>query len=94
MYTYLREEIKNNAILGPFTEPPIDNLHTSPFMTQDKSSSVNRRDLSWPIGNSVNSCVSADKYLDAEFIVTYPCIDNITDQALKLGKSCEIFKHQ
>ena len=36
--TYLREEIENNAILGPFTEPQIDSLHISPFMTRDKSS--------------------------------------------------------
>ena len=93
--TYLKEEIDNNAILVPFTEPPIDSLHTSPFMTRDKSSSVNRRviiDLSWPIGNSVNSGVEANKYLDTEFVLTYPSIDNITDQVLQLGKSCEIFK--
>ena len=93
----MKEEIENNAILGPFTEPPIDSLHTSPFMTRDKSSSVNRCviiDLSWPIGNNDNdnSGVSADRYLVTEFILTYPSIDNITDQVLKLGKSCEIFK--
>ena len=35
MTTYLNEEIDNKATLGPFTEPPIDNLHTSPFMTRD-----------------------------------------------------------
>ena len=77
--TYLREEIQNNVILGPFTEPPINNLHTNPFMTRDKSSSVNRRviiDLSWPIVNSVISGVSANRYLDTEFILTYPSIDN------------------
>ena len=93
--TYLREEIENKAILGPFTEPPVDSLHTSPFMTRDKSSLVNRRvkiDLSWPIGNSVNSGVASDKYLDTEFILAYPSIDNVTDQVLKLSKSCEIFK--
>ena len=59
--TYLKEKIENNAILGPFTETPIDSLHTSPFMTRDKSSSVNRRaiiDLSWPIGNSGVSAIS------------------------------------
>ena len=91
---YLKEEVQNNAMLGPFTEPPIDNLHTSPFMTRDKSSSVNRRviiDLSWPIGNSVNSGVASDRYLDTEFVLTYPSIDNITDQVLQLGKSCKIF---
>ena len=65
------------------------------YMTRDKSSAVNRRvltELSWPMGNSVNSGVSADRYLDIEFILTYPSFDNITDQVLKLGKSCEIFK--
>ena len=55
VFTYMKEEIENNAILGPFTEPPIDSLR--PFMTRDKSSSVNRCviiDLSWPIGNNNN----------------------------------------
>ena len=54
---YLQKELDNKAMLGPFRTPPIDNLHVSPFMTQDKSSSVNRRiiiDLSWPIKHSVN----------------------------------------
>ena len=95
--TYLKEEIENNFVLGSFTEPPIKNLHTSPFMSREKLSSVNRRfiiDLSWPIGNSVNSGASGDRYLDIEFILTYPSIpiDNITHQVLKLRKSCEVFK--
>ena len=33
-----------------------------------------------------------DRYLGTEFILTHPSIDNITDQVLKLGKGCEIFK--
>ena len=59
-------------------------------MTRAKSSSVNRRviiDSSWPICNSINSGASGDKYLDNEFILTYPSIDIITDQVLKLGKT-------
>ena len=74
---------------------PINNLHVSPFMTWDKSSSVNRRviiDLSWPLGHSVNLGVGSDCYLGTEFILTYPSIDNITNEVLKLGKGCEIFK--
>ena len=70
---YLQEEIDNRAMLGPFGTPPIDNLHLSPFMTRNKSSSVNRRviiDLSWPIGHSVNSRVESDCYLGTEFILT------------------------
>ena len=34
---YLKEEVEHGAIVGPFTEPPIKNLHVSPFMTRDKS---------------------------------------------------------
>ena len=48
---YLKEEVEHGAIAGSFTEPPITNLHVSPFMTRDKSSSEHRRviiDLSWP----------------------------------------------
>ena len=92
---YLQEELNNEAILGPFKTPPIDNLHVSPLMTRDKGSSVNRRviiDLSWPLGHSVNSGVGGDCYLGTEFVLTYPSIDNITDEVLKLGKGCEIFK--
>ena len=58
MTAYLQEEIDNKAMLSPFRTPPIDNLHVSSFMTRDKSCSVNRQviiDLSWPIGDSVNS---------------------------------------
>ena len=61
--TYLREEIENKAMLGPLKNPPLDNLHISPFMTCEKSNSVNRRviiDLSWPIGESVNAGVTPD----------------------------------
>ena len=82
-------------MLGPFPDPPFEGLHTSPFMTQDKSSSDKRRviiDLSWPLGTSVNSGVSSDKYLGTDFVLTYPSIDNITDQVLHLGRGCKIFK--
>ena len=93
--TYLKDEIANNAMLGPFKNTPIENLHISPFMTRDKSSSANRRviiDLNWPIGHSVNSGVASDQYLGTDFILTYPSVDNITDEVLKLCKGCQIFK--
>ena len=95
MTAYLQEELDNKAMLGPFKTPSINNLHVSPFMTRDKSSSINRRviiDLSWPLGHSVNSGVGGDCYLGTEFVLTYPSIDNITNEVLKLGKGCEIFK--
>ena len=80
---YLTDEMNHGAMLGPLRDPPIDNLRISPFMTQDKSSSDNRRviiDLSWPKGQSVNSGVDSDRYLDVDFVLTYHSIDNITDK--------------
>ena len=64
-------------------------------MTQDKPNSVHRRviiDLSWPLGESVNAGVPGDKYLGTEFVLTYPSIDNITQEVLRLGNGCKIFK--
>ena len=74
--------MNHGAMLGPFKGPPINQLHMSPFMTREKSSSDKRRviiDLSWPKGQSVNSGVASDQYLDVEFVLTYLSIDNITD---------------
>ena len=93
--TYLQEEIDHKAILGPYKDSPIDNLHISPFMTRDKPNSSNRRviiDLSWPHGGSVNAGVPTDRYLGTDFVLTYPSVDNITQEVLKLGRGCKIFK--
>ena len=93
--TYLTEETEYGAMGGPYADPPIQNLHISPFMTRDKSSSDKRRvimDLSWPKGQSVNSGAELDRYLGTQFVLTYPSVDNITDQVLQLGRGCHIFK--
>ena len=39
---YLEQEIKRGAFLGPFEKPPFE-LHTSPFLARDKSSSDKKR---------------------------------------------------
>ena len=92
---YLTEEKAFGAILGPFKEPPIDNLHICPFLTREKPGASHRRvivDLSFPHGYSVNNGVQADKYLDTPFLLTLPTIDNITNQVKKLGKGCHLYK--
>ena len=33
-----------------------------------------------------------DTYSDIEFVLTYPSIDNITNQVLQLGRGCKLFK--
>ena len=70
-------------------------MHTSPFLTRDKSSSSKRRvivDLSWPIGNSVNSNVVNDRYEGVDFALTFPSIDTVTKAVCKFGKHCKIAK--
>ena len=85
---YISEEKKFDSLLGPYENPPFD-LHTSPFLTRDKSSSSKRRvivDLSWPIGNSVNFNVVNDRYRGVDFALTFPSIDPVTKAVGKFGK--------
>ena len=85
---YLSEELRHDAILGPFETPPIP-LHTSPFLTRDKSGSDNRRvivDLSWLAEASVNNAVQSSKYVGVEFLLTLPTIDQVTKAVKNLGK--------
>ena len=91
---YIAEELRHQAILGPFDTKPI-NLHTSPLMVRDKQDSDSKRtimDLSWPEGHSVNFGVSKDRYLGTEFILKYPSIDTITSSLKKLGPAAMIYK--
>ena len=92
---YLQEERDFNAILGPFKEPPVPDLHVSPFLTREMPGATNRRvivDLSYPHGASVNSGVDPDMYLGSEFLLTLPSIDYITNKVLELGKDSLIYK--
>ena len=93
--TYLEEEIKLGAILGPFRTPPIKNLHHSPLMTREKPGAPHRRvivDLSFPKGRAVNTGVTKDIYLGTPFILTLPSIDTITSTVQKWGRGCLIYK--
>ena len=92
---YLEEEMEYNAILGPFDQPPLKSIHTSPFMTREKSNSTNRRviiDLSFPQGKSVNAGSAKDIYLGTPFVLKLPTIDHITNRIRSLGKGCMIYK--
>ena len=93
--TYLAEEKKFGAILGPFVENPIKNCHYSPFMTREKSGSENRRviiDLSWPKNQSVNAGIDKNSYLNTEFALTFPTVDHVTQELKKLGRGAHLFK--
>ena len=92
---YLDEENEFGAILGPFQEAPIDNLHVSPFLTRDKPGGTHRRvivDLSFPHGCSVNLGVQSEVYLGTPFLLTLLTIDNITSKVKQLGRGCHLYK--
>ena len=64
---YLSEEIGYGAILGPFKDLPLKDLHVSPFITREKPNAPHPRviiDLSFPQGLSVNAGICKDRYLD------------------------------
>ena len=67
--------------MRPFTEPPISDLHISPFLTRDKPGAKSCKvvvDLSFPHGASVNTGVDPDTYLGSEFLLTLDSVDYIT----------------
>ena len=89
------EERSHCAIFGPFENNPIEEAHCSPFMSRNKPGSTNSRviiDLSWPKGNSVNDGIHKDLYLNTDFYLTFPTVDNITDALKDLGKGTHIFE--
>ena len=91
---YIKEEKSFGAILGPFKEPPMQNLHFSQFMTRHKPNSDTRRiivDLSWPRGESVNAGVEKPLF-GVDFKLIFPSIDDLTKELTKIGKGAHIFK--
>ena len=92
--TYISEELKHGAMLGPFASKPIQ-LHISPLMTGDKPESKVRRtivDLSWPESYSVNDGVVRDEYLGSKFLLHYPSVDDIVNKLNELGPGSLMFK--
>ena len=81
--------------MGPFDKPPIESLHTSPFITRGKPGSDSGRviiDLSYPQGEAVNAGVAGDTYLGSQFMRTLPSIEYITHKVRELGKGSLIYK--
>ena len=92
---YITKELSYGAILGPFDKNPIPNGHTSPFMTRHKPNSECGRviiDLSWPQGVSVNACIDKTSYLDSEFYLTFPTVDDIMAELKRPGRGAFLYK--
>ena len=91
----IEEELKYDALLGPFESHPIASGHCSPFMSTVKPNSERRCviiDLSWPLGASVNAGIDKTSYLGSPFSLTFPTVDNITAELTRLGRGTLLFK--
>ena len=90
---YLDKKMQHDANLGPFDT--IKEMHIYPMMTREKPNAPHRRviiDLSFPQGQSVNTGIPKDHYLDTLFVLKLPTVDTITDQIKVLGKGCMLYK--
>ena len=91
---HLHEEVEYGAILCPFKSKHID-FDIGPFVTTDRLDSQWRCtivDLSWPYGTSVNAGVQKDTYLNSNFVLTYPSVDQIVNRIIQLGSGSLIYK--
>ena len=64
-------------------------------MTRHKPNSERRRviiDLSWPLGASVNAGIDKQTYLGSEFELTFPSVDDITNELKRLGRGARLYK--
>ena len=92
---YLASECSNSRIAGPFDKLPLPNFVVSPLNSVPKTDSTERRvlaDLSWPIGNSINSGIESSSYLGETFQLHYPTLDDISDLVILKGRGCLIYK--
>ena len=49
-------------------------------------------DLSWPHDNSVNDNINKNVYLGTQFSLTFPSVDDITDEVCCIGKGAHLYK--
>lgn len=80
---YLKTEIREGAIIGPFMDPPfVEWCRTSPLMTRPKGDGDKRRvivDLSFPPDKNVNIAVTKNNYYGRFVAHKLPRIDDVVD---------------
>ena len=91
---YFEVETSKNAILGPFDKNPFQEMHFSPLMARDKPDGKVRLivDLSWPIGQSVNSCIIPGVFDNVQFQLKYPSIDLLVQKISEIGPTVLLYK--
>ena len=93
---FIDKEVGLGAMLGPFTAPPFTPWsQVSPLMTVEKKNSSSRRviiDLSFPIGEGVNSGVPKNYFQGAPMQYSLPSINDLANLILSAGRGCYIWK--
>ena len=91
---YIATELKHKALVGPFQKDPFAQMHTSPMMTRPKPDSTHRLivDLTWPLGDSVNSRITDNHFDGNTCSLKYPTIDHIVQQILTVGDQSLLYK--
>ena len=93
--TYVNKECSFGALKGPFDSHPFEWLRLNPLMTRPKKDSTNRRvilDLSFPLGNSVNSEIDKCIFEGAPYKLRLPNALTLAEHIVKRGKNCLMFK--
>lgn len=94
--SYLLNEKRMNAVIGPFESNPFSSpVALSPLNSVPKQDSTDRRiivDLSWPTATSVNDGISSSSYLGEEISLTYPTVDCIASLIWSEGPGCLLYK--
>ncbi len=87
---YIDRELSCGALLGPFETSPFSaQACFSPLSTRPKRDSTERRvlhNLSWPLGNSINSGIDKNRFLDQEIEWSLPSVDNLVAMILTHGR--------
>ena len=83
---YFKTEVDKKPMFGP-----LQNLLLRILIFSDGGVRVTV-DLSWPKGESVNSCIPSDIYDDMPFKLKYPTFDLIVEHIKEIGPSTKLFK--
>ena len=93
---YIAKELKKGTLIGPFkTNPFGSKARFSPMNTRPKKESSERRiimDLSFPIGDSVNSGINKDVYRGSPVTLRLPGVDALLEVIYAKGRACKIFR--
>ncbi len=95
---YIRKEKGHDALLGPFSRNPFPAATSglSPLNIRPQRDEPDRLriilDLSFPISSLVNDGIDMSTYLEEEFTLQYPTVDNLAARIAMLGDSCYLYK--